>query len=445
MKDFPKVLILNQPFNNISGGGITLSNLFKGWQKDKLAVVCLGNLLNEQTQLEACDQYYQLGHKEHIWQFPLSLLKRKYESGPVTINKREKKVKTLQKSPLRERLLKEYINPFLKWIGVLNWASRLQLSPELCRWLDAYAPDVIYAQAQRREAVVFCRLVQQYLNKPMVFHMMDDWLEVLPGEGILGKYWHRKIEGEFMEMLACCDRHFSISEPMAKAYQKRYGFQFQTFHNPIELEFWSKSQRKDYSFGDKIQILYAGRMGMGIQSSLETMAQCLEELNQNRERPIELVLQVGKKPSWADRYSCMVHRGFVPYEELPDRFAAADILILPYDFTPSATAFIKYSMPTKASEYMISGTPVLVFAPEDTALVSYALDHHWAKVVTKNQVRELRSALLELIDNEDLRREIARSAIQLAGERHDAVKVRAAFRKEINALTHSIRTTARQV
>ena len=32
--NFPKVLILNQPFNNVSGGGITLSNLFKGWEKD---------------------------------------------------------------------------------------------------------------------------------------------------------------------------------------------------------------------------------------------------------------------------------------------------------------------------------------------------------------------------------------------------------------------------
>ncbi len=434
MKDFPKVLILNQPFNSISGGGITLSNLFKGWPKDKLAVSCLGNLITEQTQLDACDHYYQLGHKEHIWRFPLSLLKRKYPSGKVKISKKEKKIKPIKKSALRENLLKGYINPFLKWLGVLNWASTLQLSPELRLWLDEFNPDVIYAQAQRREAVIFCRLVQEYLKKPMVFHMMDDWLEVLPGEGILGNYWHRKIGDEFSEMLAQSARHFSISEPMGKAYQERYGFQFSTFHNPIELSFWNKSQRKAYDFGDKIQILYAGRMGLGIQSSLETMAKCLEDLNKTGGKPIELVLQVGKKPSWADAYSCIKHRGFVPYEELPDRFSGADLLFLPYDFTPSATAFIKYSMPTKASEYMISGTPILIFAPEDTALVRYAKDYKWAKVVTKNKVGELKAALIELIDSKEVRSTVASQAIEIAEQRHDALRVREAFRKELSAL-----------
>lgn len=431
---FPKVLILNQPFNNVSGGGITLSNLFKGWEKDHLAVICLGTLLNEKTRLDTCDQYYQLGEKEHIWKFPLSLMKRKYPSGTIKIDRKKKNVKTIKKSPLRVRLLKEYINPTLHWLGVLNWASTVQLSPELKQWLDEYNPDVIYAQAQRREAIVFCTLVQQYLNKPMVFHMMDDWLEVLPGFGMLGSYWHKVVDKEFREMLNTCARHFSISEPMAEAYKERYGYSFSTFHNPIELDFWSKSQRSTYDFGDKIQILYAGRMGLGIQSSLETMAKCLEELNSKRAKPIELVLQVGQKPDWINKYKCVVHRGFVPYEDLPNRFAEADIMFLPYDFTPSANAFIKYSMPTKASEYMICGTPVLIFAPEDTALVTYAKAHKWAQVVTKNTVEALQNGLLELINNEELRKGFSKAAIKLAEDRHDANKVRKQFREELSEL-----------
>lgn len=431
---FPKVLILNQPFNNVSGGGITLSNLFKGWQKDHLAVVCLGALLNEKTRLEICDQYYQLGEKEHIWKFPLSLMKRKYPSGPIKINKEKKKVQTIQKSPLRVKLLKEYINPALNWMGVADWASTIQLSAELKEWLDEYNPDVIYAQAQRREAIIFCSLVQRYLNKPMVFHMMDDWLEVLPEYGLFGRYWYKIVDHEFREMLSTCTRHFSISEPMAEVYHKRYGYSFSTYHNPIELDFWSKSQRKNYEFGDAIRILYAGRMGLGIESSLETMAKCLEEINKETSNSIELVLQVGQKPDWINKYNCVSHRGFVPYEELPNRFSEADILFLPYDFTPSANAFIKYSMPTKASEYMICGTPVLIFAPEDTALVAYAKAYQWAQVVTKNEVQALKESLLELINRKSLRESISKAAITIAEERHDAVKVRKQFREELTEL-----------
>ena len=35
---YPKVLIIGQVIDKKNGSGITLSNLFKGWPKDKLAV-----------------------------------------------------------------------------------------------------------------------------------------------------------------------------------------------------------------------------------------------------------------------------------------------------------------------------------------------------------------------------------------------------------------------
>jgi glycosyltransferase involved in cell wall biosynthesis len=91
-------------------------------------------------------------------------------------------------------------------------------------------------------------------------------------------------------------------------------------------------------------------------------------------------------------------------------------------------------MPTKASEYMICGTPVLIFAPEDTALVAYAKAYQWAQVVTKNEVQALKESLLELINRKSLRESISKAAITIAEERHDAVKVRKQFREELTEL-----------
>ena len=54
----PKVLILNQPFVTNTGGGITMSNLFSGWDKDKLAVTCLGYILTKEIDPEICNNYY---------------------------------------------------------------------------------------------------------------------------------------------------------------------------------------------------------------------------------------------------------------------------------------------------------------------------------------------------------------------------------------------------
>ncbi|MGS0525308.1 hypothetical protein ACU8V7_09065 [Zobellia nedashkovskayae] len=57
----PKVLILNQPFVTNTGGGITMSNLFSGWDKDKLAVTCSSYLLTKEIDPKICNNYYQLG------------------------------------------------------------------------------------------------------------------------------------------------------------------------------------------------------------------------------------------------------------------------------------------------------------------------------------------------------------------------------------------------
>ena len=60
----PKVLIFGQPFNRDFGGGITLSNLFAGWEKDKIAVTCTGHAINN-LSTDICNHYYRLGSKEH--------------------------------------------------------------------------------------------------------------------------------------------------------------------------------------------------------------------------------------------------------------------------------------------------------------------------------------------------------------------------------------------
>ena len=65
----PKVLIISQPFNNDTGGGMTLTNLFLGWPSDKLAVVCTGYVLEFNVDTTICRNMYQLGHKEDKWIF----------------------------------------------------------------------------------------------------------------------------------------------------------------------------------------------------------------------------------------------------------------------------------------------------------------------------------------------------------------------------------------
>ncbi len=43
---------------------------------------------------------------------------------------------------------------------------------------------------------------------------------------------------------------------------------------------------------------------------------------------------------------------------------------------------------------MISGTPIIIFAPDVTAVVKYAKQYEWAKVITQDNISEISNAFV---------------------------------------------------
>ncbi|MFT3752804.1 MAG: glycosyltransferase [Paludibacter sp.] len=427
----PKVLIVGQSFNSDTGGGITLSNLFKGWDRDKLAVACSGYLLLDNIDTDVCNTYYQLGEKEQKWRFPFSFLKRKYKSGLVQFSSEKIQNMTIPKSKIRVSIILNVFYPLLQYLGVIHLMRNTSLSEELCSWLDEYKPDVIYAQTTSRDGISFCLAIQDYLKKPLIYHVMDDWPSTISQKGLLKNYWHNKIDQELRVLLDRADVLMSISEEMASEYKARYNKDFIPFHNTIDVDFWKKYQRNTYDLPKSPTILYAGRIGLGIDSSLELIAKAIQGINDELNLSIRFVLQTQDKPSWIGNYSSVYHSGFVAYSDLPRVFAESDMLLLPYDFHTAALKFIKFSMPTKVPEYMITGTPIIIFAPEVTALVKYAQKYEWAKVITKNDIGAVTCAITQLIENQELRKKYAKNAIELAEKNHNSADVTNQFKKVI--------------
>jgi glycosyltransferase involved in cell wall biosynthesis len=436
----PKVLIISQPFNNDTGGGVTLTNLFLGWPSDKLAVVCTGYVLEFNVDTTICRNIYQLGHKEDKWVFPFSLIKRKYASGPLKLS--EKRIQNFSipnKSKVRAKLIMEYMWPFLRFLNLSQIVKKTILSNDLRKWLDEFKPDVIYAQAEDRMRVAFCLEVQAYLNKPMVYHIMDDWQEVI-ANGLFKRYWYKKVDAALRVLFKRSSLLMSICDEMSIEYKHRYNEEFIPFHNPVELDFWKPYQKKNYDLSNSPTLLYAGRIGLGIDSSLKTIAKAIDQVNKELNMSAKFVLQTqpGEKPEWLADYKCVQHQSFVPYEDLPKVLSSADFMVLPYDFAEEPLKYIRLSMPTKASEYMISGTPIIVFAPQETAIVEYAKKGGWAKVIVENEVEVVVKAVKQLFQNKDERRRIAQNAIQVAERNHDSRKISRSFQDAICSLTQNV-------
>ena len=432
--EFPKVLVISQPFTNDTGGGITQSNLFSGWDRDKIAVICSGIDFKNNIDTSICNTYYQLGGKELYWTFPFNLINRKYTSGVFKFEERKAGNQPIKKSRTRVKVIMKYFLPLMEFTGLIYVAKKLELSDELRSWLDEFKPDVIYAQASSKHLLSFNVAVQSYLKKPMVFHMMDDWPSLSTNKGIFKNYWKRKIDSEFRIMLDKSSVLMSICDEMSSEYKRRYNKDFIPFHNPVDLDIWKPYQRNNYDLTDSPTILYAGRIGLGIDSSLELIAKSIDQVNDELNLSIKFILQTESKPNWSDAYNCVQHQSFVAYNDLPKVFSGADFLILPYDFSVKSIQFIKYSMPTKASEFMISGTPIIIFAPEETAIVKYARNYHWAKIITENNSEKLVESIKSLILNKDERQQYAQNAIRIADQNHKASKITKEFREVISSL-----------
>ena len=436
--NFPKVLILGQTFNKKDGGGVTMSNLFTGWPKDKIAVASNANLYSDLDTL-VCNTYYQLGYNNKLHPFPLNIILPKIKCGIVTASKNingqaevSKEIKTIKSG--KYKIIYSSLEKILHFFGLYNVFYKLKITPEFAAWLKEYNPDIIYTQLATLELIRFTNETHDIIKKPVVIHMMDDWPSTISEKGLFKNFWYKKIDHEFRLLLDKTTLLLSISDAMVQEYKIRYNKSSVTFHNPIEIEFWKSLQRKNYELSALPSILYAGRIGKGIDQALQTMASAIDLVNKELDNPLQFILQTKDKPAWVENYKCMNYKAPVEYIELPKFFSEADFLYLPYDFSVESIKFIQYSMPTKAPEYMVSGTPIIMFAPQETALVKAARNGKWAKVVTENDIGKLAAAVKQLLISETERKKIALNAIEIAETKFNSITVRNNFREIIASI-----------
>lgn len=437
--NYPRVLIFGQPFNNYSGGGITLTNLFKGWPKDKIAVTYLGHGLSNITT-DICDTYYQLGKEEHRWKFPLNLFQKKFPSGLKSFGPKTGTHLSRNYSQVRNKFVNSLFYPLLKWLGLFHSMSKISLSQKFKHWLSEFKPEVLYVQVASRDTLLFASQLVDYLEIPSVNHAMDDWPSTIRTRGLFKYCWYKKIDTELKQFLDKVDLHLSISEAMSDEYFKRYNKRFIPFHNPVDSEVWLPHVKKNYDLNkEKITILYSGRIGIGITESLMDIAFAIDSIK-NESFNINLHIQTFTKDpgilNKLQKFRCVVINPFAAYEQLPEIFSAADILLLANDFSVKGLVYLKYSMPTKASEYMISGTPVLLYAPKETAISKFFMKNDCGCCVTERSSVELRNALDHLIKDENYRKNIGRNAVALALEKFDQDKVRNEFQRFLMDVSH---------
>jgi glycosyltransferase involved in cell wall biosynthesis len=433
--NIPRILIISETFKSNSGGGITLSNLFKGYPKNCLSNAIDATEINNIHSDSICDNFYCLGLEEKKVLKLFLFLQKKYSSGRYIFKKKESSQSKAKEKSYRKTIV-NYFFLILHFVGIYHLLYRYEISEKLKEWILEFKPDFIYTQLSNRELIDFTEKLSRLTGASLAIHIMDDWPSTISRKGILKKYWTRKIDCEFRNLLDKASVLMSISEGMSIAYKERYNKDFTPYHNPIEINQWTPFSKAEYTYDpENISILYAGRIGLGTSDSIIEIAKVIEQLCLEGYK-ISFLIQTttSNSPiiSKLKKFSSVKINKEVQYSELPGIFSKADLLVMPIDFSKKGIQFLKYSMPTKASEYMISGTPILLYADKTISLVDHAKKYGWAYCVTSNSIETLKKSIINLLKDEELRRTLAKTAYNHALENYNAVHVRKLFQTEFS-------------
>lgn len=434
-KAYPRILIIGQSFTTTSGGGITLINLFKGWNPDNLAVLTTD--IDYQQELIA-RHYYQIGNNEEKWAFPFSLFQRNISSGPVRIEGKTTKSTPPNTTRPRSKGIKQWLKStlytVLKFLGIYHSVYKYELSPELVAWIKDFDPEIIYSQGTSLASIKLTHEIYDMHQAFGAIHIMDDYLSTMIKPGLRQGYWKKELDTQFRRLVDRAPLLMSICQEMSDEYEERYGRPFLPFHNPIDVQKWLRESREKWQNNTAFRIMYGGRIGPGTSDSVAEIAEAVDLLVKQGHNIHFEVFTYSQDERILGKIRSMRNCTTPPplaHHEMPGKLASMDLLVLPIDFHEEGFRYIRLSMPTKASEYMASGSPILVYAPEKTALYKYAHRKGWAYTVSHNRIQDIADAILKLQQDPELRQHLGETGKKIAVDYHDAKIVREQFREAL--------------
>lgn len=447
MNNKVKILILDVVFHHNGGDGITLCNLFDYFKKEELFNAASKKSL-ESSDRDKCISYYQFGEKEYEFLLPSFI--RKFlpnsflnNTDKSTIRSFDSIVSFSNNSGSKKRNNKflilsiKLLQLFFNIIGLYPILIKRYPSKEFLQWIDLHKPDYIYTQLSNIQTIRFVNALVNLTKIPLVIHIMDDWPSTYARKGLLYVYWKNKINNEFGELVQKASICLSISEGMSIEYKKRYNKEFIPFHNPVDVDWWKQHKKTDFSIGNKIKLSYFGRIGIGTHNALLQVIKVIDAL---RKEGLDIVLHMHVPSKDQVYFSKHVKRGvvvynpFVPHNKIPEVISQADILLFPLLANPNIFSarelkFIRYSMPTKATEYMLSGTPILLFCSDSIFLHQHAKQNNWAYIINNSNIEFLKERIKYFINNKELRKTISENAFKFALDNYDSKKVKYQFYK----------------
>ena len=372
-KKLPRVLIISEfYFNENTGGGILLKNLYGNYPKDKIFILHEDVNANTDTTLNSY------------------ILKKPSQIG---------------------KFLKKILHPFfiillIKFKNFYTMKKKTKVNINLLSKLKQFRPDIIYTIFGHYSLMCLIKELKMKLKIPLITHVMDNFYAT---------YAYKSKDYKLFKYLIDSSKlRIAINKKMSDEYRKIFGYKFEVLHNGVDRK---KIRKVNLKHKTKI-ITYIGSVFRNAQlNSLIEITNVLKKLmEENFNIQCFFYLPESQKQIYnsyfAKHQNIYIKEHNLNEKEYFRKISESNLLLLASNFDNYSIEYYKYSWPAKMGSYLMSKVPIFIYGPDKIFFINDAKEKKWAYVEEKKSFINLEKSLIKILYDSNLRKQTLKYAMK---------------------------------
>lgn len=300
----------------------------------------------------------------------------------------------------------------LNWtVPFLVWRS---FKSSIRKMFKKLGTDIVLAAYPREDFLVAAFHAARRLRLPFYAHMHDLWMENMPpgtAAARLAEKWEPVI-------LKQATRVLCMTPPMQEHYERKYGIKTDLLlHTIPEQDCLTAPAELRALRQSKPTVLFVGAVSPSMNlDALKALAFASELLPSEYELLFCTTFNAASLNSMGI-CSSRLQVKYVSRAEVKRLQSAAHVLVAPLSHKNCSMEEVRTVFSTKLLEYLLSGRPIVVFAPEGSYHAESAKKNGWGYVVTEDSPTALAAAILKVTTDQNLAAGLVRGALKEARSR----------------------------
>lgn len=362
-----KVLVSTVGSWSDATGSNTMSELFRGYDRDKLACLYIRAKISDS---DTCNHYFHINEDKVLKSIYSKKIKtgEEYFTGSIIPNSEEaiKEKERYNKYKRKKNWFYLFAREFVWLLG--HWRSR-----ELDDFIDSFDPDVLVCPI---ESYIHFNRINEYIIKrkhpKVVGFLWDDNFTYKQHPNQIGYLIHRWwLRHSVRRLVRCCDSVVALSPKMKEEADREFGIDCVLLTKPI----FNQPEYKKYEPSHPIHILYTGNLYVNRDNTLACVVDAIRQVNKDGQVVIlDVYTSTEIKPELEHRIKvdgcCVVHPPINQTDVLKLQ-KETDILLFIEDLHSKTGGDARLSFSTKITDYFCAGKCIWAVGNSQTSAMDY--------------------------------------------------------------------------